>query len=90
MRVRQLKLSALLISGMILILAGCSMGDEEENTTNTTVTAVRIEIHLSNGTELGPTANMDLSSGEIWNVSLSATNQVFDKWSAHVEVGASN
>ena len=58
-----------------------------ENTTNTTLTNVRIEIHLSNGVELGPTAPIDLAPGEIVDVRLDATTQPFDTWVAHAEVG---
>jgi len=58
-----------------------------ENTTNTTLQNVRIEIHLSNGVELGPTTPIDLAPGEIVNVRLDATTQPFDTWVAHAEVG---
>ncbi|MYF82861.1 MAG: hypothetical protein F4176_01595 [Acidimicrobiia bacterium] len=58
-----------------------------ENTTNTTLKNVRIEIHLSNGVELGPTAPIDLAPGEIVDVRLDATTQPFDTWVAHAEVG---
>ncbi|MYC85775.1 MAG: hypothetical protein F4X18_09695 [Acidimicrobiia bacterium] len=58
-----------------------------ENTTNTTLTNVRIEIHLSNGVELGPTAPIDLAPGKIVDVRLDATTQPFDTWGAHAEVG---
>ena len=34
-----------------------------ENTTNNVLTRVRIEVHLSNGTELGPTPPIDLAPG---------------------------
>ena len=33
-----------------------------ENTTNQTLSQVRVEVHLSNGTELGPTTPRDLAS----------------------------
>ncbi len=58
-----------------------------ENTTNTQLKNVRIEIHLSNGVELGPTAPIDLAAGEIVNVRLDATTQPFDTWVAHAAVG---
>ena len=35
-----------------------------ENTTNNVLTRVRIEVHLSDGTELGPTTPNDLSPGQ--------------------------
>jgi len=59
-----------------------------ENTTDTTLKRVRVEVHLSNGIELGPTTPIELGSGEIQSVKLDATNQLFEKWSAHPEVGS--
>lgn len=58
-----------------------------ENTTEDTLKRVRVEIHLSNGVELGPTPSVDLAPGEIADVRLDATTQPFDTWSAHAEVG---
>lgn len=58
-----------------------------ENTTSAQLKNVRIEIHLSNGVELGPTAPIDLAPGEVANVRLDATAQPFDTWVAHAEVG---
>ena len=58
-----------------------------ENTTNNTLSNVRIEIHLSNGTELGPTTPVDLASGEIQAVNMPATQEAFSGWIAHAEVG---
>ena len=58
-----------------------------ENTTNTTLERVRVEVHLSNGTELGPTAPTDLAPGQKVAVTLAATSEPFDSWSAHPEVG---
>ncbi len=59
------------------------------NTTDATLTRVRIEVHLSNGIELGPTTPVDLASGEILDVVLPASTQSFDSWTPHAEVGAS-
>ena len=59
------------------------------NTTNATLTRVRIEVHLSNGIELGPTTPTDLAPGEILGVILPASAQPFDGWTPHAEVGAS-
>ncbi len=59
------------------------------NTTNATLTRVRIEVHLSNGIELGPTTPTDLAPGEILDVVLPASTQAFDSWTPHAEVGAS-
>ena len=58
-----------------------------ENTTSNTLKRVRVEVHLSNGTELGPTTPTDLSGGEKIDVTLDAKGQTFDTWSAHPEVG---
>ena len=59
------------------------------NTTDATLTRVRIEVHLSNGIELGPTTPVDLAPGEILDVVLPASTQSFDSWTPHAEVGAS-
>ena len=59
-----------------------------ENTTGDTLTQVRVEVHLSNGTELGPTTPVNLTPGEKVDVTLPATNQAFDGWTPHAEVGA--
>ncbi len=60
-----------------------------ENTTNQTLSKVRVEIHLSNGIELGPTTPTDLAPGQKIDVELRAAGQDFNKWSAHPEVGSS-
>ena len=57
-----------------------------KNTTDKTLERVRVEVHLSNGTELGPTTPGDLKPGEKRNVTLKATSTGFDGWSAHPEV----
>ena len=59
-----------------------------QNTTSGTLDNVRIEIHLSNGTELGPTPPTALVQGEVAFVSLPATQAPFAGWIAHAEVGA--
>ncbi|MHC4477974.1 MAG: FxLYD domain-containing protein [Planctomycetota bacterium] len=58
-----------------------------ENTTKETLRQVRVEVHLSNGIELGPTTAADLGPGERRDVKLTATNKDFDGWTAHPEVG---
>ena len=58
-----------------------------ENTTNEPLEQVRVEVHLSNGTELGPTTATDLGAGEATGITLSATSGEFDAWRAHAEVG---
>ena len=60
-----------------------------ENTTNATLSQVRVEVHLSNGTELGPTIPVDLASGAVIEVNLPATAAAFDSWTPHAEVGGS-
>ena len=58
-----------------------------ENTTNSTLQNVRVEVHLSNGTELGPTTPVDLPPGAKMDVQLAAAGETFDRWTAHPEVG---
>ena len=59
-----------------------------ENTTNNVLRQVRIEVHLSNGAELGPTTPVDLAPGEKVAVNLSSTAAAFNTWVAHAEVGS--
>ena len=58
-----------------------------ENTTDTTLRRVRVEVHLSNGIELGPTTPTDLAPGQSLDITLPATERPFTTWSAHPEVG---
>lgn len=58
------------------------------NTTNGTVSDVRVEIHLSNGVELGPTPRVNLARGQERPVELGARGQSFTRWSVHVELGS--
>ncbi len=60
-----------------------------ENVIEQRVSAVRVEVHLSNGTELGPTERNDLEPGEKLAVKLSSSikGQDFDWWKAHAESG---
>lgn len=58
-----------------------------ENTTEDILNRVRVEVHLSNGIELGPTNTADLTPGEKRAVKLTAISKGFDTWSAHPEVG---
>ena len=58
-----------------------------ENTTGSTLTRVRIEVHLSNGTELGPTTPIDLAPDDVELVFLPSTQASFTGWVAHAEVG---
>ena len=59
------------------------------NTTTATVTQVRVEIHLSNGVELGPTPRVDLAAGVTQAVELDARGQSFSWFTVHVEIGSS-
>ena len=59
-----------------------------ENTTSSVLTQVRIEVHLSNGTELGPTTPIDLTPGEVLPVNLASTAASFTGWTPHAEVGS--
>jgi hypothetical protein len=60
-----------------------------ENVSEKTVPKVRVEVHLSNGTELGPTEPVDLAPGKKIEVKLSAVDQTFTWWKAHAEAGSS-
>lgn len=60
-----------------------------KNTTGAILPQVRVEVHLSNGVELGPTTPQDLAPGEQIPVKLMAEGPAFDKWTAHPEVGGS-
>lgn len=57
-----------------------------EDTTSSTLQQVRVEVHLSNGIELGPTTPVDLAAGEKVDVILPATAQAFNGWMPHAEV----
>lgn len=59
------------------------------NTTNTTLTRVRIEIHLDNGIELGPTTPVDLRAGGKLDIEMKASRLGFNSWTPHAEVGNS-
>jgi hypothetical protein len=61
-----------------------------ENVTDKTTKKVRVEVHLSNGTELDPTEPKDLAPGEKSGVKIEATGQVFEWWKAHAESGSGN
>ena len=55
-----------------------------ENVTDKKVKSVRVEVHLSNGKELG-TEPTDLEPGEKAGIKLEAVGQVFTWWTAHAE-----
>ena len=66
--------------------AGAFIGTVE-NTTSATLEQVRVEVHLSNGVELGPTTPQDLAAGATHPVTLDAAGQTFTGWVPHAEVG---
>ena len=57
------------------------------NTTGATLSRVRVEVHLSTGTELGPTNPVDIAPGQTIDVTLDARGETFSTWTAHPEVG---
>ena len=59
-----------------------------QNTTSNVLGQVRIEVHLSNGVELGPTAPVDLQPGQVLPIELPSTTGSFTGWIAHAEVGS--
>lgn len=60
-----------------------------ENNSVEIIEKVRVEVHLSNGIELGPTTAVDLKPGEKVDVELKASEKGFETWSTHAEVGSS-
>ena len=67
--------------------AANSFAGTVENVGAELLSRVRVEVHLSNGIELGPTPAVDLAPGESRPVSLDASQEPFETWSAHAEVG---
>ncbi len=57
------------------------------NVTNRMIKKARVEVHLSNGTELGPTIPVNLKAKSSKSVVLKATKKGFATWSTHAEVG---
>jgi hypothetical protein len=55
------------------------------NTTEQKLCAVRVEIHLSSGVELGPTKPKDLDAGAKTGVMLGVAGKQVDRWTAHPE-----
>lgn len=60
-----------------------------ENTTDEILKQVRVEVHLSNGTELGPTKPSDLEPQKLMEETQSVEGEEFTTWGAHPEVGES-
>lgn len=59
-----------------------------ENTASQTLCAVRVEVHLAGGSELGPTARRDLGPGESMTIELPTGGETFTSWTAHPEQSA--
>ena len=57
-----------------------------QNTTETKLHRVRVEVHLSNGTTLGPTTPVNLAPGQVVDVTLPARIHPASLWSASLEV----
>ncbi len=57
------------------------------NTTARTLSQVRVEIHLDNGTELGPTKRVDVAPGQTVPVELGTFGNRFSAWISHPEAG---
>ena len=81
-------------NGVRLILAyhraSFSFIGSVENITDKTIKKVRVEVHLSNGTELDPTEPRDLAPAEKSGVKIDATGQVFEWWKVHAESDSGN
>jgi hypothetical protein len=58
------------------------------NTTEGDLCGVRVEVHLAEGTELGPTERVDLVAGQSIEVTLPVGGIEFESWTAHPEVSA--
>lgn len=54
-----------------------------ENTTDKILERVQVDVHLSDGTDLGPTTSTNLSPGEKKGVQLMTTSKNFKGWIAH-------
>ena len=64
-----------------------SFGGMVENVTEESIAAVGVEVHLSDGTELGPTPREGLEPRQKRAVTLSAAGHTFETWKAHAESG---
>ena len=70
--------------------AANAFSGEVTNVSDAPLSRVRVEVHLSNGVEIGPTAPLDLAPGESASVALEAGTHPFETWSAHAEVGGAD
>lgn len=55
------------------------------NVTQTRIQAVRVEVHLIDGSALGPTPRIDLAPGQKGDIFLSTSGQSFKLWKAYIE-----
>jgi len=58
------------------------------NTTDSTICAVRVEVHLAGGPELGPTPRNDMQPGQTRTITLSTGGSTVGDWTAHPEMSA--
>ena len=58
------------------------------NTTESTLCAVRVEVHLGGGPELGPTEKNDVPAGQSTEIVLPAGGETVSTWTAHPEVSS--
>jgi hypothetical protein len=58
------------------------------NTTKDRLCAVRVEVHLSTGVELGPTEPTNVPAGGTIAIRLPGAGAEFESWTAHPEVSA--
>ena len=59
-----------------------------ENTTDARMCAIRVEVHVGGGPELGPTARTDVPAGGAIDIVLSAEGNAIETWTAHPELSA--
>jgi hypothetical protein len=57
-----------------------------ENKTPVRLCAIRVEVHLDTGTELGPTDRVNLDPGATTSVTLSTEGEAFESFTAHPEM----
>jgi uncharacterized membrane protein len=58
-----------------------------QNKSNKVIERARVEIHLSNGKELGPTKPINLKPNQKQELTIKATQKAFSTWITHAEVG---
>ncbi len=68
--------------------ASNSFNGTVENVSDEPLDRVRVEVHLSNGKELGPTMQVKMEPGEKRNIILEAESDDFSSWATHAELGS--